>query len=162
MIQRRIAIGHVFALLLGVCGGANAGTLPCRQPQLVTDGSMVYLACGAGDAVQIAVSSDGGRTFGSPTTIATVGALALGAHRGPRVAVADHAVIVSAVVGSLGGGKGGDVVVWRSTDRGTSWSAPTRINDVPSSAREGLHALAARGSKAVSAWLDLRTRGTKL
>ena len=122
----------------------------------------MYLACGAGSAVQIAVSTDGGRTFGSPRTIATVGALALGAHRGPRIAVADHVVIVSAVGGVLGGGKDGDLVAWRSTDRGTTWSGPIRINDVSSSAREGLHALTARGSKAVSAWLDLRTRGTKL
>jgi hypothetical protein len=136
--------------------------LPCRQPQLAIDGSLVYLACGTGSVVQIAVSSDGGHTFGSPTAIATVGALALGAHRGPRVAVADHAVIVSAVVGVIGGGRDGDLVAWRSTDRGRTWSGPTRINDVPSSAREGLHALAARGSKAVSAWLDLRASGTKL
>lgn len=40
---------------------------------------------------------------------------------------------------------------------------PTRVNDVPASAREGLHSLAAGGRNILFAtWLDLREKGTKL
>ena len=59
--------------------------LPCRQPQLAAAGKVVYLACGNGSTISVAKSDDGGRSFGALTTLATVGALSLGNHRGPRV-----------------------------------------------------------------------------
>jgi hypothetical protein len=51
----------------------------------------------------------------------------------------------------------GEVMAWRSVDGGTTWSKPSRLNRVPASAREGLHALAARPDGLVfCVWLDLR------
>jgi hypothetical protein len=54
--------------------------------------------------------------------------------------------------------------VWRSNDGGKSWSNGKAINDVPGSASEGLHALAADGKGTLfAAWLDKRgANGTQL
>ncbi len=136
--------------------------LPCRQPQLASEGDAVYLACGEANTIFVSSSPDGGRTFGTLTTVARVPALSLGNHRGPRVAVAGDAVIVTAIAGTLGGGKDGDLMAWRSADGGRTWSPAVKVNDVDGAAREGLHALAARGSTVVTAWLDLRGKGTQL
>lgn len=160
---RLAALAFSVAILAGPLAAADTPrALPCRQPQLAAGGGIVYLACGTDTKVQIATSTDGGRTFALLTTIASGGALALGAHRGPRVAVAGDTVIVTAVVGALGGGKDGDLLAWRSTDRGLTWTGPSTVNDVPGSAREGLHAMAARGNAVATAWLDLRATGTRL
>jgi hypothetical protein len=72
-------------------------------------------------------------------------------------------VLVTAVIGAKGGGADGDVLLYRSGDRGTSWGVPIVINDVPGSAREGLHAMAANArGLVVVAWLDLRGKGTRI
>jgi hypothetical protein len=83
-------------------------------------------------------------------------------HRGPRVAYADDAVVVSAIVGEKGKGQDGDLMAWRSTDGGRTWSAPARVTDAVGSAREGLHAMAARGTHVFAAWLDLRAPGMRI
>jgi len=136
--------------------------LSCRQPQLAADGDAVYLACAEANTISVSSSRDGGRTFGTLTTVARVRALSLGNHRGPRVAVAGDAVIVTAIAGMLGGGKDGDLMAWRSADGGRTWSPAVKVNDIDGAAREGLHAMAARGSTVVTAWLDLRAKGTQL
>jgi hypothetical protein len=57
----------------------------------------------------------------------------------------------------------GDLLVWRSVDGGKTWSKAAIVNDVPGSAREGLHAMAANAEGHVAAvWLDLRANGTRL
>jgi hypothetical protein len=84
-------------------------------------------------------------------------------RRGPRVAVAGDTVVVSAIGGEIGGGKDGDLFAWRSSDNGKSWRGPVRVNDVVSSAREGLHGMAAGPDGAVfCVWLDLRNKGTQI
>src|SRR3954452_15047726 len=70
--------------------GADRGA---RQPQAAVaadrGGFVVY---GVEDAVRLAASADGGRTFAAATTVGTVPALALGMRRGPRIAATDGAV----------------------------------------------------------------------
>jgi hypothetical protein len=83
-------------------------------------------------------------------------------HRGPRIAISNDAIVVTAIAGTVGKGQDGDLLAWRSVDRGASWAGPVVINDVPAAAREGLHAMAARGQTTVAAWLDLRNQGTEL
>jgi hypothetical protein len=142
--------------------GSPESPLPCRQPQLAVDGGTVYLACGANDTIYVARSADGGRSFAPVTKVASVPSLALGMHRGPRLAVSDGELVLTAVAGKLGKGQDGDLLAWRSVDRGATWTGPVTINDVPASAREGLHAMAGRGKTVVTAWLDLREQGTRL
>lgn len=134
-----------------------------RQPQLAVRGTQVALAFGSANTVYVATSNDAGRTFREPVPVSSSGQLALGMHRGPRVAYTRDALIVSAIVGKQGHGKDGDLIAWRSTDGGNSWSSPARVNDVPGSAREGLHAMAAGGNDTLfAAWLDLRASGTRV
>ena len=133
------------------------------QPQLAAIGQRVYLVFGQGDLVSVAGSSDGGETFDKPTALPRAGRLALGMRRGPRIAVTSDAVLVAAVAGATGGGADGDVLLYRSTDRGATWQAPVAINDIPGSAREGLHAIVASPTGlVVVAWLDLREKGTRI
>src|ERR1039458_5319020 len=77
----------------------------------------------------------------------------LGRHRGPRVAISGNAIVVSAIASDPG-----DLLVWRSTDGGLSWSHPMQVNDTPRAAREGLHALVADAEgHMAAAWLDDRS-----
>lgn len=135
-----------------------------RQPQAAVgaDGT-IYVAFGAGKRVYCAASRDGGKTFERSAQVGSVGALALGHRRGPRIAVADAAVVISAIAGEKGGGRDGDVVAWRSTDSGRTWSGPARVNDAHASAREGLHAMAGgRNGQVFCAWLDLRNQRSEI
>jgi BNR repeat protein len=112
---------------------------------------------------RIPKSTDQGGSFSAPVKVSEDGKLALGSHRGPRVAIVSGAVVISAIVGEKGGGADGDLISWRSTDGGETWSTGSKVNDVPGSAREGLHGMASGGGDILYAtWLDLRSKGTKL
>lgn len=139
------------------------GGQPNRQPHLSALGAEIGLTYGAGDAIYFTGSRDDGKTWNKPVMVSKGGKLALGMRRGPRVALTKNAIVITAITGEKGGGADGDVMAWRSVDHGATWSAPTRVNDVAASAREGLHSLAAGGKNILFAtWLDLREKGTKL
>ncbi len=166
------------ALLLGLALAwtGPAGALPpeasptrvapeagARQPQAAVDREgRVFVTYGVGDLIRCARSSDGGKTFES-ADVGRAGPLSLGMRRGPRIAVANGVLVVSAVAGAQGKGKDGDLLAWRSTDMGKTWSGPTRVNSVEGSAREGLHGMAAGpDGSTYCVWLDLRARATEL
>ncbi|MBI1791756.1 MAG: exo-alpha-sialidase, partial [Acidobacteria bacterium] len=153
---------HLTALLLAVHIAPGGANLEYRQPQLAADSRMVALTFGSGHAVYFAASFDQGKTFSAPVKVAEAGKMALGRHRGPRIALTPSSIVISAVVGEKGGGADGDVLAWRSIDGGKSWSAGVPVNDVPAAAREGLHAMAAGGGVVFATWLDLRSKGTRL
>ena len=151
--------------------GPVAATAPNRQPQMTAAGGRVFLVFGSGHSIWISRSNDDGRRFSIPSKIAELPFLALGRHRGPRIVVSGKTIVVSAVGGSTAAagphGHGlpsdGNLLVWRSTDGGRSWSQPATVNDVPGAAREGLHAMAVDSEGTIAAaWLDLRSQGTKL
>jgi hypothetical protein len=154
-------IGALLAASLST-GAADETVLPCRQPQLSRTPDAVYVACGTPTAILVARSVDGGRRFDEPARIGITGHLSLGNHRGPRIAASGNEVAVTAIVGALGSGKDGDLLAWSSEDGGRRWSAPVVVNDVPASAREGLHAMTRNHSTVTAAWLDLRNKGTSL
>jgi hypothetical protein len=129
-----------------------------QQPQLATaaDGSL-YLVYGVDQTVYFAASQDGGKHFSRPVALRSEAMLSLGRHRGPRVAATGNAVVVTAIAGKQGRGRDGDLLAWRSADRGKTWSESVTLNRVAGSAREGLHAMTAGPSGLVfAAWLDLR------
>ena len=142
------------------------------QPQLATDsGGRVWLAYGQlGEAppapvaghghqghgapsrpgeVFVACSKDAGVTFGPAVKAASLPKLMLGMRRGPRIAVHGERVTVTMV--------GDELFAVRSEDGGRTWSQPVAINDVSTSAREGLHDLAAGpAGELFVTWLDMR------
>jgi len=130
-------------------------TAPNRQPQLAAAGGTVALVFGSGEAIYLARSADNGRSFAAPSKVADLPKLLLGRHRGPRVVISGNAIVVSAIASEPG-----DLLMWRSTDGGRTWSLPTAINDTPKAAREGLHAMAGDAEGHMAAvWLD--DRGVK-
>ena len=153
----------VLLLLLAIQLAPVAPESPNRQPQLASYGNTIGVTYGSGDTVYFAASTDAGRTFSPPVIVSSTGKLSLGRHRGPRLAFTSAGIVISAIVGSQGGGRDGDLVAWRSADGGKTWSEAVRVNDVPGSAREGLHAMAFGGADTLfAAWLDLRTEGTRV
>lgn len=141
-------------------GGPDRGA---KQPQVAVDpAGRVYVAFGRGDTIRLATSTDRGKTF-AVSTVGSTGSLALGMRRGPRVAATEDAVVVTAIGGTKGKGRDGDVLAWRSTDAGKTWEGPARVNSVVGSAREGLHGMASGpGGRVFAAWLDLRDRRTEI
>jgi hypothetical protein len=162
----------LFATLLVASFGPMDSGAPAREPQLAVNGSFVALAFGAGNRIYFSASHDSGGIFSPPVKVAEAAVIPLSRHRGPRIAIAGNAVVISAVVGkSLAEGphahglpSDGDLVAWRSIDGGKSWAAGVTVNDVPGAATEGLHALASDGQGVLfAAWLDKRSgHGTKL
>jgi hypothetical protein len=145
----------VLAVLLALRLQPVSADLPNRQPQMAAGNGTVALVFGSGDSIWLTRSQDNGRTFGAPAKVATLPKMALGRHRGPRVAIAGNTILVSAI-----SHESGNVFGWRSTDGGRTWSKPVAINDSPKSAGEGLHAMAAdAGGHVAVAWLDHRTPG---
>jgi hypothetical protein len=150
--------GLVLALRLS----PDSPAVPLKQPQIAVSGDTIALTYGAGSALFFASSRDGGKTFLPAVKVAEVPFTPLGMRRGPRIAFAGRNLVIAAITGTTRG-KDGDVVAWRSTDSGKTWSAAVKVSDVPAAAREGLHALAGGpGGTLLATWLDLRANSTKL
>lgn len=99
--------------------------------------------------VFVALSADGGATFAAPVKVAHVPKLMLGLRRGPRIAVNGPNLTVTVNAHEL--------LAFNSSDGGSTWSGPVVVNHVPTSAREGLHDLAAApDGRLFVTWLDLR------
>src|SRR4051794_34261115 len=147
----------ILTLLLAVHIAPDGPQLEYRQPQLAASADMVAATFGAGTGIYFSASRDGGATFSKPVKVAESPKLSLGRHRGPRVAITPSAIVISAVVGPEG-----DLMAWRSMDKGRTWSAGAAINDKPTSAREGLHAMVSGGGLVFATWLDDRSEGKRL
>jgi hypothetical protein len=136
------------------------GTTPKgpQQPQLaVEENGVIHVVYGVGDEVVHGRSADGGMSFSRVAELSFGRVMSLGMRRGPRIAVAQGSICITAIGGLAGKGRDGDVLAMRSNDGGKSWTGPVQVNDEANSAREGLHAMAA-GPKGemCCAWLDLR------
>jgi hypothetical protein len=146
------------ALLLALRLAPQTPDVPLKQPQIAASGQTIGLTYGAGNSVYFARSENGGKTFSAPVRVADAAKLALGNHRGPRVVIAGKTIVISAI--NFGDG---NLLSWRSMDGGKTWSEGVRINDVATSAREGLHGMAASADgKVWTVWLDLREKGMRL
>ncbi len=142
-----------------------AGALAeAREPQAAVSATgRVFVTYGVKNALYCSVSRDAGQTYATPVKVGEAGVLSLGMRRGPRIAVAGKAVVVTAVYGGQGMGRDGDLLAWRSQDEGKTWQGPSRVNDVAGAAREGLHTMAASPEGMLAcAWLDLRSKGTRI
>ncbi len=140
--------------------GSNA--VPPKQPQsYLSAQGVAHLTFGVGD--QVFYCQVNGQTASVPQVAFRVPNMSLGMRRGPRIAHAGKSIVISAIGGDQGKGKDGDVLAYQSNDDGKSWIGPVRVNDVESSAREGLHAMTASKEGILwCVWLDLREKGTQL
>lgn len=135
-----------------------------KQPQaaVAADGT-VYVVFGSGEEVSFCSSTNNGRSFSTPAVACRVPNLSLGMRRGPRITAFGESLIITAIGGKQGKGKDGDVLAWRSNNRGETWSGPVQVNDKKDSAREGLHAMTVSATgEAWCTWLDLRNQRTEL
>lgn len=135
-----------------------------KQPQAaVSADGTVYAVFGSGEDIFVCSSNDGGKSFSKPTVAFRVPNLSLGSRRGPRITAHGDTLVISAIGGKQGKVRDGDVLAWRSNDRGTTWQGPAMVNDTADSAREGLHAMAVSSTGEVwCTWLDLRNKRTEL
>ena len=162
----------ILAAMLALNLGPMGPDAPAREPQLAASGSTVALTFGAGSAIYFTVSHDAGRNFSAPVKVEQAGNLLLTHHRGPRIAISGKTIVISGITSKAansdqhahGAGPDGDLFVWRSADGGKTWSHAIRVNDVPNSPNEALHALAADAhGNLFLTWLDHRTgKGTTL
>ncbi len=156
-------------LLIGVVLAVHLGPIspdvPAREPQTAANGSMVALTFGAGKGIYFCSSVDGGRSFSGPVKVAEAQIVPLTRHRGPRIAFSRGTIVITAVTGknaatgehAHGLPLDGDLLAWRSTDGGKTWSKAVAINDAPGAPTEGLHSLAADSKgNLFAAWLDKR------
>ncbi len=160
MLPRLVAVVAMLTCGLPVSAIEGAVNLAPRgkQPRVaVSSQGLVAVVYGEGSEIFCRISKDGGATFAEATRVGAVPQLMLGMRRGPQVAAAGSSFVVTAI------GKQGDLVAFRSADAGRSWTEPVTVNDRPTSAREGLHDLAAGDGGSVHVvWLDLRDEQTKL
>jgi hypothetical protein len=166
MMQLLLAVSMIAASL-----GPSSSGEPAREPQLAARNSTVALAYGSGHSIYFRRSDDAGKTFGAPVRVGEGVVVPLTRHRGPRIAFAGSAIVITAVTGKTAAAgphahglpSDGDLLAWRSSDGGKTWSRGTVVNDVPGAPTEGLHSLAGDASGRVFAvWLDKRTGKTQL
>jgi hypothetical protein len=132
-----------------------------KQPRVaIAADHSIHILYGAGTALRLRSSTDGGATFSPAVTIATEPGLMLGMRRGPQIAASGDVLIAAAVAATTtnpGDSGRGDILAWKSSDRGATWTGPVTVNDRAASAREGLFSLAAGSKDTVWAvWLDAR------
>jgi hypothetical protein len=139
------------------------------QPQVAVrkDGALALVFAHL-PKLRVAVRLPGG-DWQEPHTVVESPDFAVGMHRGPRVAWAGEALLVSCIEArfdarnkTMHGSR--DLAVRRSTDLGATFHLPVIVNGERGSAAEGLHALAADGDQVAVVWLDARgePKGSKL
>lgn len=129
------------------------------QPHLALDADgNCYVAFLRNGNVELALSTDGGRTFAKPVTAIDAQGKALAANqRGPRISLDSKKRIFLTMPLALGEARYEDLYATCSADGGKTFSKPVRINDPPQTVRQSLHdsAAAPNGDLHV-AWLDGR------
>jgi hypothetical protein len=128
------------------------------QPQVaVAPAGDIHVVFGKGDAVYHTSSADGSK-FSAPVKVGELEKLALGKRRGPRVAVSEGLVLVTAISSA-----DGNLHTWTSSDKGQTWKEGGALNSKDGSAREGLHAVASDGrGHIVAVWPDMRAGGMEV
>src|ERR1041384_2401448 len=161
-IFRLMILGGLAIILTAVPSFAElhilAQTQGAKIPQATVgpDGK-VYLVYGTTTASIYWCVSENGTDFSPPQKVADPDGLVLGFCRGPRIVVTRSAMVVASV------DKNGNLISWRSEDRGEHWTSAATINDVHASAREGLCKIATGpDDRLFAVWMDSRKDGGRI
>lgn len=121
-----------------------------QMPNLVKDKQdNLHLVYGSGDSILYTYSSDYGKSFSKPSLISVLPNLAASHTRGPQIAATAKGLVVVAC-NSLG-----DIFSFNKASSG-NWIQTSKVNDIDTTAKEGLMALSGDGENAFAVWLDLR------
>ena len=134
-----------------------------KLPHLALDADgNAYVAFARNGNIELAVSTDGGKTFSPPVTALNANGRDAGiANRGPRVSVDKSKRIY--VSGPLfREAPVNDLYFAVSTDHGKTFSKPFLINDAPGSAADSVHAAAAGPGDLHVAWVDSKNNKRSL
>jgi hypothetical protein len=173
MRRRAVAGMFVFAALASAVA-ADAPRpavvdVPCAEalaapPRVAADADgRLLVALPLAGGVDVVAARPDAADFGDAVHAVRRSDLILGGRRGPRIAVAGKTVVLAAITRRERDRTGGDLLAWRSADGGASWSDAVRVNDVATSAEEGLFDLAALADgRFAVVWLDDRAKGKRV
>lgn len=123
-----------------------------EQPQLSMDTKgIVRVVFGRSDSIFCSTSTDEGINFSKPVLVGHIPQMHLGMTRGPQIASSANYSVVTAM------DKSGDIHFFQLHHSNGKWTGKGVINDIPSSAPEGLMSVAADSQDNFYAvWLDIR------
>lgn len=152
--MKNIVLIFLAAFIFSACSQTRKGNdvviAKGQMPNLVKDVEQnLHLVYGSGDSIMYAYSSNQGETFSNPTLISVLPELAASHTRGPQIAATTKGLTVVACNSS------GDIFSFNKTSFG-NWEQTAKVNDVDTTAKEGLMALSGDGDNAFAVWLDLR------
>lgn len=144
----------IFAFLFLTCSIASSQSQigEGQQPQVTVDQSgLIRVVYGRADTIYYSTSLDDGQTFDQPVPVGSVSAMHLGMTRGPQLATSKDLTIVTAM------DKVGNIHCFKLNHKAGKWQKIQNVNDLKSSAPEGLMSVAADGNNNFYAvWLDVR------
>lgn len=123
-----------------------------EQPQMTVDTKgVIRLVFGDHDKIYYSTSTDQGKTFAHPVLVGKVNEMHLGMTRGPQLASSTDYSIVTAM------DKKGNIHSFKLTHKTGKWEKIQNVNDLDSSAPEGLMSISADAhNNFYAVWLDLR------
>lgn len=123
-----------------------------EQPQISVDSKgIVHLVFGEKERIYYSTSNNKGISFSKPVLVGEVKEMHLGMTRGPQVATSKDYSIITAM------DKKGNIQSFRLSHKTNKWDKIKNVNDVDSSAPEGLMSVAADvNNNFYAVWLDLR------
>ncbi|WP_153796239.1 sialidase family protein [Foetidibacter luteolus] len=124
------------------------------MPNIISVNDELQVIYGAGDSILFSGVSLPGKT--SPVTpVGILPELAASHSRGPQIAVTTSGTTV------LAANADGDIYAYLKDKKG-KWLQGGRVNDVDTTAKEGLMALAGDGAHLFAVWLDLRSKHNQI
>jgi hypothetical protein len=130
--------------------------LPGHMPGIIWDNSkQTHIVYGNKDSILYVSYNDETKQFSSPELVAILPNLAASHSRGPQIAATESGLSVIAV------NSAGNIFSYNKANAG-KWTNSTRVNDLDTTAKEGLMAMSGDGQLLSAIWLDLRNGHNQL
>ena len=121
-----------------------------QMPQIAIDKkNNIHIVYGQGDSIMYTFSTNKGKSFTSPSSIAFLPGLFASAMRGPQIAATDNGLIVTACTNK------GNIYSYKQKGFG-KWTKAIRVNDEDEVAKEALMGLSADGLTVFAVWLAVK------